>query len=397
MLAFSQAGYCVHFASAATPTEHQIDLSQLGITCHSIKLNDSSFDEFCQALSPQLVIFDRYITEEQFGWRVAGACPDAMRILDTEDLHCLRAARERALKRALKQDTNAGPVSLSSGELVSCILEDDMVLREVAAILRSDVSLMISDVEIQLLTDYFCVPESALLHMPFMVEPDSSAPAGFNERQHFVSIGNFRHAPNWDAVLWLKQNLWPAIRRRVKGAELHIYGAYPPKKATALSNTKEGFIVKGWAEDALSVIGQARVLLAPLRFGAGIKGKLIDAMLCATPSVATEIAAEAMYGDLPWPGAIVKNAEEFAQAAAELYSNSDYWQQASDLAVQLLQQRYCHTKLSAELTEKIEARREQLAMTRRDNFLSRMFQYHSARSTEFMSRWIEAKSRTHHD
>ena len=136
-----------------------------------------------------------------------------------------------------------------------------------------------------------------------------------------------------DAVLWLKQTLWPLIQQHlialnINDAELHIYGAYPPKKASQLDKPKQGFCVKGWAADAYEVMRGARVNLAPLRFGAGLKGKLVDAMACGTPSISTTIGAEGMAGQLPWCGAITDEAEAFAAAAAAHYCDQALWQRA---------------------------------------------------------------------
>ena len=262
---FKRQGWQVTFASPAQRTEHMVDLSQEGITNEAIALNCSSFDTFISELKPDLVMFDRFMMEEQFGWRVEKNCPAALRILDTEDLQCLRNARHEAVKKQRELE----PQDLSS----------DLAKREIAAIYRCDLSLIISSHEMTLLAETFNVPGSILHHLPFMIEPKASQQPelNFNERSHFISIGNFRHAPNWDAVLVLSQ-LWPAIRKQCPDAQLHIYGSYPPPKATALNNPKSGFLVKGWADDAFEVMARARVCLAPLRFGAGIKGKFIDAM-----------------------------------------------------------------------------------------------------------------------
>ena len=91
--------YEVHFASAAGKSEYSFDLKSIGINEHAIQLNDSSFDKFIQQLSPSIVIFDRFMVEEQYGWRVAAQCPDTLRILDTEDLHFVRLARQEAFKK----------------------------------------------------------------------------------------------------------------------------------------------------------------------------------------------------------------------------------------------------------------------------------------------------------
>src|SRR5690606_35481372 len=117
------------------------------------------------------------------------------------------------------------------------------------------------------------------------------------QREHFVSIGNFRHAPNWDAVLCLKHSIWPLTRAQLPRAQLHIYGAYLPPKASALHNATQGSYIRGWAEDARVVMQHARVCVAPLRFGAGLKRKLLEAMECCTPSVTSPLGAEGKQGD----------------------------------------------------------------------------------------------------
>ena len=89
------------FASAAAPSDKAIDLQGMGIAVAAIELNSDSFDAWLCSLNPQLVIFDRYFTEEQYGWRVSRNCPEAMRVLDTEDLHCLRESRSRMIGQAI--------------------------------------------------------------------------------------------------------------------------------------------------------------------------------------------------------------------------------------------------------------------------------------------------------
>lgn len=386
-------GISVHFASAASTTEHQCDLAALGVATHAIALNCDSFNRWLDGLNPDAVLFDRFVTEEQFGWRVATAAPNALRVLDTEDLHSLRAARERALKRA--QAGQAGvdiPAITAAGNELYCLMrEDDLLLRELASIFRCDLSLMISHFEIALLTRYCQVPSELLYHLPFTVDLPLAAPPSYTERQHFVSIGNFKHRPNWDAVLWLKQHIWPAIRQQLPRAELHIVGAYPPPKATALHNKQQGFLVKGWATDALASIAEHKVLLAPLRFGAGIKGKLLDAMLTGTPNVTTEIGAESMQGAGPWPGTIANTAETFAAAAVALYNHENNWQQAADACRPLLKELFLRRELAPTLVTTLRQRQQHLAAWRRDNILGALFNYHSVRSTEFMSRWIAVK------
>lgn len=376
---FRQHSWQVEFATPAQTTEHMVDLSQEGISSQAIQLNCDSFDVYVANYQPDIVLFDRFMMEEQFGWRVEKMCPNAMRILDTEDLQCLRQARHTALK--------------AGRDLTIADLFSDIAKREIAAILRSDLSLIISSYEMQLLNDMFNVAPQLLHHLPFMVDL-SHCPKqtlGFAERQHFMTIGNFRHAPNWDAVLQL-QKLWPEIKKKLPDAELHIYGSYPPPKATALHNPKTGFLIKGWAEDAFVVMEQARVCLAPLRFGAGIKGKLLDAMIMQTPSVTTLIGSEGMHGDEPWPGVVVNDLNEFAEAAVQLYSDEQMWSQAQDNAGHLLLSRYNGHDHAVNLLSKIEQITQSLEQHRLANFTGSMLRHHTMQSTKYMSQWIAAKN-----
>jgi glycosyltransferase involved in cell wall biosynthesis len=318
--------------------------------------------------------------EEQFGWRVAQHCPNALRLLDTEDLHCLRAARHQALK---------------AGHAVGAKeLNSETAMREIAAILRCDLSLIISSFEMDLLTGHYGVAAKLLWHLPFMLPPVSEqAFTPYEERRGYFSIGNFRHAPNWDAVLYLKKTLWPLIRELQPDARLDIYGAYPPPKATQLNNVGQGFHIRGWADDAHQVMRLARVCLAPLRFGAGLKGKLVDAMSCGTPNVTTSVGAEAMHAELPWSGAIADDPEVFARLAVGLYQSKDQWQQAQKNGALIINTLYDAAKLGERLLQRITRLRDDLAAHRLENFTGAMLQHHSLQSTRYMAQWIEAKNR----
>jgi len=394
---FLEQDWRITFASPATEGEHKADLAALGIDEVGIELNSSSFDEFVTEVAPDIVLFDQFMIEEQFGWRVEKHCPDALRILETSDLQSLRNTRHNQLKRHLNESPQPDDLEAFFGSSISTIYTEmatgDLAQREVAALFRSDLNLMTSDVEMQLLSSQFAVPESLLHWCPLMVEGAACEPGSFDDRAHFLSIGNFRHAPNWDAVLWMKNAIWPLIRQQLPKAQLHIYGSYTPPKATALHNAAQGFHVMNWAEDALQVMAQARVCLAPLRFGAGIKGKLIDAMLCGTPSVTTPIGAEAMSGEHPWPGLIASSAEDIANAAVRLYQDRALWDQAQQAGTTLLQARYQHEQHCASLIKRIEQLRQNLPAHRAANFVGAMLRHHHHKSTQYMAQWIEAKNR----
>ena len=396
---FLQRGWHITFSSPAGIGEHKADLASLGIDEVGIELNNSSFDTFISQLAPDIVLFDRFMMEEQFGWRVEKHCPAALRVLETSDLQSLRDARQQQLKARLKSSADLDDFSNlfapARRDTFEQMANTDLAQREIAAIYRCDLSLMISEYEIDLLVEHFNVPRALLHWCPLMVDSVPAEFVPYEQRQHFLSIGNFRHAPNWDAVLWMKTTVWPLIRQQLPGAQLHVYGAYTPPKATALHNPAQGFHVLNWAEDALEVMSHARICMAPLRFGAGIKGKIADAMLCGTPNVTTPVGAEGMHGELPWAGAIEQSATAIAAAAVHLYQNAEAWHQAQQHGQTLLAQRYLQASHGPALVECIERCRTGLEQHRRNNFTGAMLRHHQHKSTQYMAQWIEAKNRPH--
>lgn len=381
--AFHQHGFALTFATAATDSIHADGFNNLPVTSMQIAINDASFDNMICELQPDIVVFDRFMTEEQFSWRIRKHCPNTLHILNTEDLHSLRYARHEAVKRA--------------GHASYAELNNAFAHREIAAILRSDISLIISAHEYDLLINTYQVPARQLVLLP--LQPPADTPAreqqfSFTQRQHFMTVGNFRHAPNWDSVLQLHQHIWPTIRKQLPHAELHIYGAYPPKKATELHNPAKGFLVKGWVEDVNTVMAQARVCLAPLRFGAGVKGKLLTALRHNTPSVTTSVGAEGIAAEEDWCGVVASDNREFIQAAVNLYTDQSLWQQASDRC-SALREHYQQSVINGnrQLFDKIAQAINDVPGYRAPLFQQGLVWHHSLRSTQFMSQWIEAKNR----
>jgi len=380
---FQKNSFAVTFVCAASKTINSFDLEKLNIQTFDILLNDSSFDSLIKKINPNFVLFDRFLTEEQFGWRIAENCPEAIRILDTEDLHFLRNARQVAHQKN---------TAVSLADLMS-----DMAKREIASIYRCDLTFIISKFEMKLLKKTFKIDKSLLLYLPFLLnkmnmETLHSYPA-FQNRNHFICIGNFKHEPNWNSVQYLKTDIWPLIREKLPEAEMHIYGAYATEKVQQLHNKKEGFLIKGWAENLEAVFTNTRVCLAPLRFGAGLKGKLIDAMKFGTPSVTTNIGAEAMHHKLPWNGFITDDPTEFALKAVELYSNEILWESAQQNGVEIINTCYSKEKYEKKLLNKIKNIQKNIVEHRLQNFIGSLLVHHTLQGTKYMSKWIEEKNK----
>lgn len=379
---FQNQNYEVTFVSAAKTSQNSFNFESTSVTTQNILLNDASFDVFISELNPDAVLFDRFMTEEQYGWRVAEQCPNALRILDTEDFHGLRKARQLALKQ---------------NEAVTIAhLQNDITKREIASIYRCDLSLIISEAEVKILTQQFKIDENLVHYLPFLLDPISEKQIAqlptFSARQHFVTIGNFLHAPNYDAVLYLKQRIWPVIKQQLPKAELHIYGAYEAQKITQLNNVKDRFLIKGFAEDVNVVMQNAKVCMAALRFGAGLKGKLTDAMQNGTPCAMSGIAAEGMFNNLEPNGYIEDKPEIFAKKAIMLYTNSEIWNTKQNNGYKVLNQRFNKFNFETDFALKIKHIAKNLKAHRQANFMGQLVMHHSMQSTKYMSKWIEVKN-----
>jgi glycosyltransferase involved in cell wall biosynthesis len=381
---FEKENYKIIFSSTASISEKSETFKDSSVEVKPIALNNSNFDDFIKELNPSVVLFDRFITEEQFGWRVAENCPDTILILDTEDLHFLRKARQEVLKK--KQ-------SLSDVNLFS-----ETAKREIASIYRCDLSLIISEFEMELLQNTFHLNASLLYYLPFLVneiaEVEFQRLPSFENRNHFITIGNFLHDPNVDSIFFLKKEIWPEIKKQLPKAELHIYGAYAPQQISELHSQKEGFLIKGWAISASEVMKDAKVCLAPLRFGAGLKGKFLDAMKNGTPAVTTSLGAEGITGDYSFAGTIADKVDDLVKASVTLYVNKENWLAAQQNGISILNNRFNKNVFSEKFTSQLKFLEKNKVQHRRRNFIGQILQHQSIQSTKYMSKWIEEKNKT---
>ena len=369
---FKNQNYTITFASTAEKNNYSFALKDMDVDEVFIKVNNSSFDDFVKKLNPDIVIFDRFFTEEQFGWRITENCPEAIKILDIEDLHFLRKERENTLLQ--KEDKN------------------EIALREMASMYRCDLSLIISEVEMELLKNHYQIDQSLLFYLPFIHSNSLVNIPQFEERNHFIFIGNFKHQPNVDAVLYLKEIIWNTISKQLPEAQLHIYGAYTPDKIKQLHNPNQHFYINGWAESAEEVFKKAKVLLAPLRFGAGLKGKIIESMQYGTPFVTTDIGAEGILETSDNDDFITNAPDIFSKNAAMLYTEKVLWQQAQQRGFKVLKKRFSKEVFQDSFFRNIDEIHQNIETHRKRNFIGQMLMHHTMQSTKYLSKWIEEKN-----
>ncbi|GGD38864.1 glycosyltransferase [Muriicola marianensis] len=374
-------GFSITFCSAAAIPESNGYPEIPGVVFEPVKLNHESFDRFLLSLRPDMVIFDRFLTEEYFGWRVATTLPNTLCVLDTEDLHSLRHAREFALQ----EDRSFEPALWRNM---------DITKRELASIFRSDLALIISRFEMEWLETHVPAIEPHLFYLPFLYKKTDFLPEArmknFSDREDFIFIGNGRHSPNTDAILYLKREVWPEIRKQLPHAGVCIYGAHLSREITGLTDAKENFFVKGWVPEVSEVLNSARVSLLPLRFGAGLKGKLFEAIRCGTPSAMTSIAAEgtsfARMSDF-----IKDDPAELASIAVSLYRDEGLWVEWQKRGASILKRDFLREDFKKSFSSKLDFLFHHLEKHRDENLIGSILLHHTMASTRYLSKWIELK------
>lgn len=377
---FKGAGAEVIFASAAKKTEYSYPLSESGVQEKEILLNSKLFDEWILNIQPQVVIYDRFMIEEQFGWRVRLHCPHALSILDTEDLHFLRHARTVANKKKTALNLN-----------------NEITKREIASILKCDLSLIISEYELEILKCQFNIPSFLLYYLPFLEKVNNHQQQAellnFRQRSHLMFIGNMLHQPNWHTVQYLKKEIWPVLRKLLPKAELHIYGAYTNQKVFQLHNADERFYVKGRAADAQETLKHYKLLIAPIQFGAGAKGKFIDAMHAGTPVVTTTLGIESMGTVQEWGGAVQNDPLSFSQAVVNLYMVEKEWKLAQTKGLQILNRRYNSSLFADDFLAFVRIEIPNVEIRRQKNVIGEILHHQAYNSLKYMSLWIEEKNK----
>lgn len=367
---FHQA-YDVYFGTAAQPSNNCDELVGVKEVIH-LPLNDDSVDETLLRIQADVVVFDRFYTEEMFGWRVAEVLPDAWRILNSEDIHFVRATREQWVKQhkmiaPCTNDLNWTP---------------ELVTRELASILRSHKTIVISRWEMDLLQETFQIPSSKLSFLPLQFPQFETHNA--DERKDFCFIGNGIHKPNADAIEWLVREIWPRIQERLPSAKLNIACGYTSSHLRQLLSKKKNIQLYEQVPDAGAFVQQHAVQLMPIRFGAGIKGKVLESIVNRTPFVATPIAMEGISNAYPYSA---ENIEAFVEMAVSLYSDRLAKVKALTSMNEIQKQYPSYTKCMDELLA-------DLAVEPGVDWFAQTLLMQQNNATKFFSKYITAKNQS---
>lgn len=235
-------------------------------------------------------------------------CPQAKTLFYTHDLHFVRMAREAALfEDADKAEAAA-----------------EMKVRELTALNAVDASIVVSEKELEAVQND--LPADKLHVLPLILNA-AGTDKGFSDRKDLIFVGGFQHPPNADAVKYFAAEIMPIIRRELPGVCFYVVGSKVTDEIKALA--ADDIIITGFIEDLTSLLDKMRVSVAPLRYGAGVKGKVGTAMAAGVPVVTTTIGAEGMSLTDGENIVVADDAENFAKAVIEVYRDKEFWNKLS--------------------------------------------------------------------
>jgi GT2 family glycosyltransferase/SAM-dependent methyltransferase/glycosyltransferase involved in cell wall biosynthesis len=284
-----------------------------------------------------LAILSRPHTASRWLDAVREYAPAATVAYDTVDLHWLREARRGQV------GSSQGTFMVSNGALKS-ITPKASALRhlELAMIKATDATIVVSDCEREQIEQD--VPGTRLIVIPTIhdVQPYVPPPEA---RKGILFVGGFEHPPNIDAVVCLVNEVMPAIWRELGEVQVTIVGSAPPPEVTALASPLVD--VTGWVEDLNPLFETSRLMVAPLHYGAGVKGKITQSLAAGLPVVTTPIGAEGLEGGDGQCMLIAESPRELASEAICVYRDDELWRDLSRAGQSLIEAQ-CSTQVLAE-------------------------------------------------
>lgn len=293
-----------------------------------------------ETIAPRLsmVILSRPHVASRWLDTVREYAPSVAVAYDTVDIHWLREARRNALGAA---PTDA--VGASNGQ-VRALGPKASALRELelAMVRATDTTLVVTDSEREQIE--LDVPQANVLVVPMVHDIELVVPPP-EERSGILFVGGFQHPPNIDAAVSLVKEVMPAVWRALGDVRVTIVGSHPPPDVQALASPRVD--VTGWVEDLQPLLGGARLMVAPLRYGAGMKGKITQALSVGLPVVTTPIGAEGLEREDEDCMLIADDPQELAAHVIEAYRDDELWRRLSRAGQELIVER-CSTEVVSE-------------------------------------------------
>ncbi|PIB32426.1 group 1 glycosyl transferase [Gaetbulibacter sp. 5U11] len=298
----------------------------LGVNVYQPSINQKgqlvTKEDFIKLITPKIDVawLHRPTIFSKFQSLVKTANPNIKLVFDMVDFHYVRLLREYELNKdeALKAEAE----KFLKIELENCK--------------NADVVIAISTTDKELLKQHFNTDEKVVLISNIHQHIDKSDNFNsFENRNDLLFVGSFRHDPNSDAVKYLKENIMPLVWKVIPDLKVNIIGSYITEDIEALASDK--FKLLGFVDDLNAIINTTKLFVAPLRFGAGIKGKIGQSLEHSLPLVTTNVGAEGFDFGEQTNVMIANNAEAIAQKVIDLYTNKILWDEASNSCKTILE------------------------------------------------------------
>lgn len=282
----------------------------------------------------QIVIVSRPDVAKNHIDTIRKYCRNAKIVYDTVDLRFLRLFRNAELTN----DKNLFQLAKESKEL------------ELNLAKKADITLVVSSYEKELL-----LHEDPALNIKIfsLIYPLSPPKRSFSDRSGILFLGGFQHSPNVDGVEWFVSEILPKIWDHIPGIKFFIVGDNPPKEIQELSS--EDIVITGYISDLSFFFENCRVFVAPLRYGAGIKGKICHSMSYGLPVVTTSIGAEGFGITDGYHAMIADEIDNFSEKVIQLYQDEELWNNVSNNCIEYIKLNYSFEKSKDHIETLIES------------------------------------------
>jgi O-antigen biosynthesis protein len=314
---FKDLGYHVTFIPENLQYCDQYTLSLRRIGVETIHL--PWFTDLLKAIKHYAPLFDfvmlyRITVASPLIEAIRENAPNAKLIFDTVDLHYLRWERKAQISKS--------PKDIESAKRMRDL--------ELGVIRKADATILLSRFEMELIGNL--IPEAKLFHIPIVRDIPGPSGIPWEERRDIVFIGGYQHPPNIDAVLFFVQEVWPYLRADGFPGRLIIAGSNMPSKVSSLA--ADDIMVRGFIPDISDLFGKCRLSVAPLRYGSGMKGKVITSLSYGVPCIATSMATE---GTSLFHGKdifVEDDPKEMARLIHKIYTDKSKWENLSEAGLE---------------------------------------------------------------
>ncbi|MDH4020948.1 MAG: glycosyltransferase, partial [Xanthomonadales bacterium] len=265
-------------------------------------------------------------------------CPDTKFIFDTVDLHYLREQRLADLENSLSLKRTAQQTQRT----------------ELSVIKAADATLVVSTVEKAVLSED---APSEKVHVLSNIHEVPGRDKDFADRKDIYFVGGYQHPPNVDAACWFVNDIWPLVHKQLPEMRFHLIGSKAPERIRSLSG--DGVEFHGFVETLQPFLSNCRLAVAPLRYGAGVKGKVNMSMAHGQPVVATPAAVEGMFAEHGREILVAQDAASFAAEIVRLYQDEDLWNRISDASVKNVEDHFSLATARASLISLFDSFQDQ--------------------------------------